>query len=348
MAEAAFRARLAELGATLLEPYKGSSTPHRVRCAAGHECWPRPGGVRSGQGICLTCAGNDPVAAEAAFRARLAELGAILLESYKGSHVPVQVRCAAGHECTPHPSSVLAGRGVCRTCAGQDPAVAEAAFRARLAELGVILLEPYRNRHTPVRVRCAAGHECTPHPSSVLAGGGVCRTCAGLDPAVAEAAFRARLAELGATLLEPYQRALYSHQVRCAAGHICTPRPNSVQQGRGICRVCAGQVWDVFYVVANPSAAQIKFGITSGDPRPRLAVHRRFGYEEVVRLMTGLPGIMAPEIESAARATLALAEVIPVKGWEYYDISALAIVLDVADNWPLRLVDEAITPTTDS
>ena len=67
-----------------------------------------------------------------------------------------------------------------------------------------------------------------------------------------------------------------------------------------------------------------------------------------MRLMTGRPGIMAPEIQSAARATLALAEVIPVKGWEYYDISALAIVLDVADNWPLRLVDEAITPATDS
>ena len=32
-AEAAFRARLAELGATLLEPYKGSGHPHRVRCA---------------------------------------------------------------------------------------------------------------------------------------------------------------------------------------------------------------------------------------------------------------------------------------------------------------------------
>jgi hypothetical protein len=78
-----------------------------------------------------------------------------------------------------------------------------------------------------------------------------------------------------------------------------------------------------------------------------LAAHRRAGFDEVVRLMTDLPGIVAPEIESAILATLALAEVVPVKGWEYYDISALAIVLDVADSWPLGLVDEVITPASD-
>lgn len=227
-----------------------------------------------------------------------------MIGAYQGGHIPVQVRCAVGHECAPQPSSVLAGRGFCRTCAGQDPAVAEARFRARLAELDAILLEPYQNRHTPVRVRCAAGHECRPQPGSVVGGNGVCRICAGLDPQMAEAAFRTRLAELGATLLEPYQRALYSHQVRCAAGHICSIRPNSLQQGSGICRTCAGRIWDVFYVVANRFAAQIKFGITSGDPRQRLDVHRRDGFDEVVRLMTGLPGIEAPEIESAVRTPL--------------------------------------------
>lgn len=111
---------------------------------------------------------------------------------------------------------------------------------------------------------------------------GICRTCAGRDPVVAEAAFRARLAQLGATLLEPYKNALYSHQVRCAAGRLCTPRPNSVH-----------------------------------------------GYEEVLRLMIGLPGIVAPEMESAARAALALAGVIPLQGREHYDISALASAGDL-------------------
>src|SRR5437867_2051498 len=87
-AEAKFRARLAELGATLLEPrWLGANTPHRVRCAAGHECSPRPGSVRCGRGGCRVCAGNDPATAEVAFRARLAELGATLLEPrWLGTH----------------------------------------------------------------------------------------------------------------------------------------------------------------------------------------------------------------------------------------------------------------------
>ena len=76
-AEARFRARLGELGAELLEPqWLGGHTPHRVRCAAGHLCSPRPSGVIRGRGICCICAGNDAAAAEARFRARLGELGA--------------------------------------------------------------------------------------------------------------------------------------------------------------------------------------------------------------------------------------------------------------------------------
>ena len=46
---------------------------------------------------------------------------------------------------------------ICRACAGRDPVAAEAGFRARLAELGAELLEPYRNSGTPHHVRCAAG-----------------------------------------------------------------------------------------------------------------------------------------------------------------------------------------------
>ena len=203
---AAFRARLAELGATLLEPeWLGSAAPHRALCAAGHECSPSPSKVQQGCGICRTCAGNDPRVAEARFRARVTELGAIMLETeWLGTNTPHQVRCADGHESKPRPSEVARGGGICRACSGKDPRVAEARFRARLAELGATLLEPkWLGVNSPHRVRCAAGHESSPHPGSVQQGQGICRTCAGNDPQAAEAAFRARLAELGATMLEP-------------------------------------------------------------------------------------------------------------------------------------------------
>jgi hypothetical protein len=95
-------------------------------------------------------------------------------------------------------------------------------------------------------------------------------------------------------------------------------------------------VWDVFYVVAAPD--RLKFGIASRGGKPRLATHRAAGFHAVVRLMTDLPGETAPDIERAVLAALHLAGVGPVRGREYYDIDALALVLDVVDNYPVQAV----------
>lgn len=335
IAEGAFRARLTEMGATLLESgWLGSGKPHRVRCAAGHECQPRPNSVQQGGGICRVCARNDPATAEAAFRGRLGELGATLLEpAWRGSHKPHRVRCAAGHEYAPRPVNVRKGRGICQACLGRQPVQAEARFRARLNEIGATLLEPrWLGFLTPHAVRCANGHKCTPRPDHVKAGIGICRVCTGRDPATAEAAFRARLTELGASLLEPYRNGKTPHRVRCAAGHECRPTPKHIQEGNGICRLCAGRIWDVFYVVVDLDRHRLKFGVTSGDPRPRLQAHRPAGYREVVRLLTDLPGTVAPDLERSVLAALRLAGEQPINGREYYDSSALALVLDVVDH----------------
>ena len=91
----------------------------------------------------------------------------------------------------------------------------------------------------------------------------------------------------------------------------------------------------MFYVVADQAAERIKFGITSGDPRPRLARHRASGYCTVVRLVVGLPSDTAPAMEQAVLAALRLADIAPSHGREHYDAAALALVLDVVDNYPL-------------
>ena len=153
---------------------------------------------------------------------------------------------------------------------------------------------------------------------------------------LAEARFRELLAAEGATLLEPGW--LGSHtpcRVRCASGHEVSPHPGSILGGGGICRACAGKNWDAFYVVADRAAGRIKFGITSGDVRPRLTRHRGRGYREVIRVLTGLPGTTAPGMEQAVLAALRLAGIRPVRGREYYDADALALVLDVTDNYPV-------------
>jgi len=394
-AEATFRARLAELGATLLEPeWLSKKKRHHCRCAGGHDCYPLPANVNAGHGICRVCAHSDPVAAEAAFRARVAKLGGAVLGEYRDAKTAVHVRCAAGHDCYPLPDKIRDRAIPCRICSGRpDGAMAEAAFRARLAELGVMLLEPewlgakakhravcaaghsctpipatlkrgdgpclicvgldsataeaafrakvaelggvilggYRNAHGKVHVRCAAGHDCYPTPHGVQQGQGICRTCAGNDPAACEAKFRARLAELGAELLEPYTRSNDPHRVRCAAGHEGRPRPGDVLQGIGVCRVCRSGVADAFYVVTGSPG--VKFGITTGQRRHRLQVHAACGYTEVARLVTGLPGTMALDTENAVKSALALAGEKPVRGREYFDISCLALILDVADSW---------------
>jgi hypothetical protein len=163
-------------------------------------------------------------------------------------------------------------------------------------------------------------------------GGGVCVICAGKSPEVAEAAFRARLAELGAEFLEDRWLGVDApHLIRCPQGYLTRPAPTNVDQGHGLCRYCAGAEWDVLYVVTSDEA--VKFGITSGDPRKRLRIHARHGFTHVKRLATELPGTIALDTETAIRSALTLAGEKPVRGREYYAIPCLALVLDVADSW---------------
>lgn len=337
--EAEFRARVEELGGQVLEPeWRGVQNPHRIRCFQGHESTPKPNHVLRGTGICRTCAGRDPRASEAAFRARIAELGGTVLEPrWLGADTGHRALCAAGHECTPRPSGIKQGEGMCRMCAGKDPRAAEAAFRARVEELGGVVLEPtWLGAMKYHRIRCAAGHEVKRPPNSIQQGQGLCRTCAGNDPRVSEAAFRARVAELGGVVLEPVWLGVKTpHRVRCSAGHETTPRPTALSEGGGICRRCMGRLWDAFYVLLNEEDQIVKFGITSGDPRPRLAVHARAGYDTVVRLMTNLPAGAARELEKAVIATLKLAGIDPIRGFEYFHAPALPVILDIIDHYPI-------------
>jgi hypothetical protein len=232
------------------------------------------------------------------------------------------------------PSNVHKGKGICRVCAVRDPATAQRQFRRRVTELGGTVTEQaWRGVDAPHVVICPGGHTCAPRPSELQQGGGLCRACAGNDPVDAERKFRERVEALGGRVVEPqWLGNKVPHAVVCAEGHECAPRPNDVTQGGGICRLCAGKRWDIFYVVSNPQHHHLKFGITSGDPRPRLGAHATDGFTVVNLLLTGLPGTAAPDLETAVLAALRLAGELPVRGREYFDFAVLALVLDVAEN----------------
>ena len=87
----------------------------------------------------------------------------------------------------------------------------------------------------------------------------------------------------------------------------------------------------MFYVVTNPVRGRVKFGISSGDPRPRLGDHRRAGYTEEVRVLPDLVDVAA--LERHVLSTLRDAGIPATQGREYFDISVLALVLDVVDGW---------------
>lgn len=270
----------------------------------------------------------------AEFRERLESEGATLLETaWLGSMKPHRAVCAKGHHCSPAPNTLQQKKsGICPTCTGRAPGMAEAKFRASLAAQGATLTEPWRGAGKPHRVRCAEGHEYPRHTADVNRGAR-CNWCFGNSSAGAESGFLARLAEMGAT--PSYDEWLghgKPHKVICRAGHECFPSPTNVQRGQGICTKCAGKDWDVFYVMARPDG-DIKFGITSGDPRARIAHHRRAGYSEVVRLFTGLPEGWAKKTEDQCKSALREAHIDPAWGREYFPAEALAVVLDVADGW---------------
>lgn len=332
-AEQAFRARVAQLGGEVLESqWLGSGKQHRVRCKNGHVNMQRPYNVLSGWGICRICAGRDRATAEAAFRARVAAFGGQVVGVYVNKDVPVDCVCRHGHPCSPRPATLRHGHGMCRACAGKDPVNAEVEFRRRVTELGGRVVGEWKGCDVPLACVCAVGHACHPMPTNVQRGQGICRTCVGQDSAASEAAFRARVAELGGEILEPeWLGSDKPHRIRCRHGHVGAPCPSSVQQGAGICRTCAGKTWDAFYVVVNPELRRLKFGITSGGPRRRLSDHRRAGYTEIRRALPGL--LDAHALERNILATLRDAGIPPVQGWEYYHLDALPVVLAVADGW---------------
>lgn len=189
------------------------------------------------------------------------------------------------------------------------------------------MLEPkWLGALTPHRIQCVAGHIRVVKPNHVQQGQGICGPCARNDSITAEAEFKARITALGGTVLEPvWLGAQKPHRVQCAFGHICNPRPYSVANGQGICRYCAGQIWDVFYIIQNTKECRVKFGITSGSAKSRLADHAyRQGYCKIITIIENCPN--AHVMETTVRQALARAGHNPAKGREYYYLDVLPVI----------------------
>lgn len=270
------------------------------------------------------------------FRNYVESLGwEVVATEWLGSTKPHAVRCTKGHVTHPLPGAMQSQRQTnCNVCYGRGGAARDR-FYARVAELGGTVLESkwhgVNNNHL---VRCPVGHEHRIRPSSVRIGRGICRACAGHSPAQAELDFLARLVAMNCTpTYDKWLGARHQHDVLCPEGHECRPCPNDVQQGQGVCKVCAGKVWDAFYVVYNPDTDVLKFGITSGDPHSRVRHHVGKGYIEVLRTFRDLPADEAKGLEDELMNLMRCADVAPVQGREYFSGATLNVILGTVDAW---------------
>ena len=220
-------------------------------------------------------------------------------------------------------------------CVGQDPVHAEALARERLEALGFApAWEQWLGVSRPHKAICPAGHECQVYLSGLGRKSYECPDCAGTSLAAIQAAFNEAVIRQGATpAWDQWLGAVKGHKVICKNGHECYPRPNDVQQGKGVCRFCAGKGWDVYYIVVNDEEEIVKFGITSGNPRARLGYHRNRGFLRAV-LVTATP--LALKVETETKNVLRAAGVRPVKGREYFPLSALDEVVQVAMSYGLE------------
>jgi hypothetical protein len=175
------------------------------------------------------------------FHKNIKELGGKVIGEYVSSNKPVHCKCKNGHDCNPRPGNIQQGRGMCNICAGRDTETAKQNFYNTIKELGGEVIGEYINKYTSVKCKCKNGHDCNPCPGSIQQGHGMCKICAGLDPETAKQNFYNTIKELGGEVIGKYVGSDKPVKCKCENGHDCNPCPGSIQQGHGMCKICAGK-----------------------------------------------------------------------------------------------------------
>lgn len=250
-----------------------------------------------------------------------------------GSGTPHRVQCSKGHIVTPVPIHIKEGINLCTICSGRNTKATEEKFLSTVKRLGASV------RYTVwqgVRIRyagvCPSGHDVLLRPCDVMAKNKIpCKRCAGLDRGQVEKEFVDRVSRLGGEVLGQFKTSTAAVSVKCGAGHLTKVSPNYVQSNFKIaCRRCTKRNWNIFYIVLNPIACQIKFGVTSGNPKRRLAIHAKAGYTEVIKLLINVD---AYSLETEVKKLLKAKGHKPVHGVEYFSTDCLSDILDMTASY---------------
>jgi hypothetical protein len=240
-AEKNFVDNVNKLGGKIIGKYTGKDNSVECECINGHPCFPQPGNLRNGQGMCVKCStikwSNK---AEHNFIFSIEKLGGKVIGQYEDTDTKVKCECPNGHICFPCPSGIRDGRGMCIKCAGHCPEESEKNFIENIGKLGGRIIGKYERSDTKVECLCFNNHICFPTPNSVQQGGGMCIKCAGQCPEEAEKNFIKNIKKLGGKVIGKYERSDLGVECLCSNNHICFPRPSNIKHGAGMCIKCSG------------------------------------------------------------------------------------------------------------
>jgi hypothetical protein len=230
-------------GVCLSDKYTNCRTPLRWRCGAGHE-WSAPFYTIRAQGSwCPQCVDHSWARLSLAdAQAAAAKLGGVCLsDTYANNKTPLMWRCGAGHEWRTTLSKIRNGRRWCPQCARRcRTSLSIADAQSAAAERGgVCLSDTYSNCMTPLRWRCAAGHEWSATFNNVRTHGSWCPQCAGVAPLSLADAQAAAVKLGGECLSDAYSNSKTPLRWRCAAGHEWRAPLVKIRSCRRWCPLCA-------------------------------------------------------------------------------------------------------------
>jgi hypothetical protein len=223
---------------TVVGEYKGNDVQIECLCKNGHNCYPIPHSVKSGQGICLVCAGQCPKQSREKFINLIKALGGIVIGEYINVHTPVECECEKGHICFPRPSEIQQGGGMCKKCSGHCQEQAKDNFIKSIENIGGKVIGEYIDAHTPVECVCKNNHTCYPYPTNIQRGLGMCLTCAGQNPLEVEKKFINFVIQKGGEIIGKYDGSKTSVHCKCKYGHDCYPTPETLQSYGTFCITC--------------------------------------------------------------------------------------------------------------
>jgi len=164
-------------GACLSAQYVSSTVKVRWRCARGHEWEALANNIARGH-WCMICGNERQGRAKAHSIGIMDNIaasrgGQCLSSSYRNNLTKLRWRCAQGHEWEAVPGSIV-GSGKrkgswCATCVGKLPKklAFEKLKQLATARGGELLSMGYHNAKTPLRWKCAKGHEWEAIPDAV-------------------------------------------------------------------------------------------------------------------------------------------------------------------------------------